>query len=96
MATAMWISSSPTLAPRFLYRNNRNGTFTEVSREAGIQTEKSFATWFFDYDNDGWPDLFVTSYFTSVDETARTYLGMPPMPPRCCFTGIWATANSRM
>ena len=61
----------------FLYRNNRNGTFTEVSREAGIQTEKSFATWFFDYDNDGWPDLFVTSYFTSVDETARTYLGMP-------------------
>ncbi len=32
---------------------------------------------FFDYDNDGWPDLFVTSYFTSVDETARTYLGLP-------------------
>ncbi len=36
-----------------------------------------FATWFFDYDNDGWPDLFVTSYFVSVDETARTYLGLP-------------------
>jgi hypothetical protein len=61
----------------FLYHNNHDGTFTEVSREAGIQTEKSFATWFFDYDNDGWPDLFVTSYFTSVEETARTYLGMP-------------------
>jgi hypothetical protein len=61
----------------FLYHNNHDGTFTEVSREAGIATDKSFATWFFDYDNDGWPDLFITSYFTSVDETARTYLGMP-------------------
>ena len=30
-----------------------------------------FATWFFDYDNDGWPDLFATSYFTSVDESVR-------------------------
>ena len=38
---------------------------------------RSFATWFFDYNNDGWPDLFVTSYFASVEETARTYLGMP-------------------
>ena len=34
-----------------------------------------FTTWFFDYDNDGWLDLFATSYFTSVDESVRTYLG---------------------
>ena len=40
-----------------------------------------FATWFFDYDNDGWPDLFVTSYFTSVDESARTYLRLPHNAP---------------
>ena len=66
--------------PGFLYRNNRNGTFTEVARPAGVDTgdtAKSFATWFFDYDNDGWPDLFVTSYFASLEESARTYLGMP-------------------
>jgi hypothetical protein len=31
-----------------------------------------FATWFFDYDNDGWPDLFVTSYQFSIDETVPT------------------------
>jgi ASPIC and UnbV/FG-GAP-like repeat len=38
---------------------------------------RGFATWFFDYDNDGLLDLFATSYFLSVDETARTYLGLP-------------------
>jgi hypothetical protein len=37
----------------------------------------SFATWFFDYDNDGWPDLFVTSYFNSMDESIRSYQKLP-------------------
>ncbi|HEX5426364.1 MAG TPA: FG-GAP-like repeat-containing protein [Candidatus Acidoferrales bacterium] len=63
----------------FLYHNNRNNTFTDVSHQAGVHQpqSQSFATWFFDYDNDGWPDLFVTSYFFSVDETIRSYLGLP-------------------
>jgi hypothetical protein len=62
----------------FLYRNNHNNTFTEKALAAGVPGPgRGFATWFFDYDNDGWPDLFVTSYFLSVDETARTYLGLP-------------------
>jgi tetratricopeptide (TPR) repeat protein len=63
----------------FLYHNNHDGTFTEVSEKAGVHQpqSQSFATWFFDYDNDGWPDLFVTSYFFSVDETLRSYLGLP-------------------
>jgi len=62
----------------FLYHNNHNGTFTELGAGAGVPGPgRGFATWFFDYNNDGWPDLFMTSYFTSVEETARTYLGMP-------------------
>jgi hypothetical protein len=62
----------------FLYHNNHNGTFTEIAQQAGVRgTGKTFASWFFDYDNDGWPDLFVTSYFISIDETVRTYLGLP-------------------
>ena len=62
----------------FLYHNNHNGTFTELGRAAGVPgSGNGFATWFFDYDNDGWQDIFVTSYFTSVEETARTYLGLP-------------------
>jgi hypothetical protein len=62
----------------FLYHNNRDRTFTEVSREAGVQAPfGSFATWFFDYDNDGWPDLLVNSYYQSNDDVMRTYLGLP-------------------
>ena len=61
----------------FLYRNNHDNTFTERAHEAGVSGPgHGFATWFFDYDNDGWPDLFATSYFTSVDESMRTYLGL--------------------
>jgi len=61
-----------------LYRNNRDGTFTNVTRAAGVLGPgQAFATWFFDYDNDGRLDLLVTSYFKSVDEVVRTYLGLP-------------------
>jgi hypothetical protein len=63
----------------FLYHNNHNLTFTDVAKQAGVQAPYiSFATWFFDYDNDGWPDLFVTSYnnFTD-DQVIRSYLGLP-------------------
>ncbi len=62
----------------FLYHNNHNNTFTEVAALAGVQGPFfSFATWFFDYDNDGWPDLFVTDYFSSIDQVIRSYLGLP-------------------
>jgi len=62
----------------FLYRNDGDGTFTELGQAAGVPGPgRGFPTWFFDYDNDGWQDLFVASYFISVEETARTYLGLP-------------------
>ena len=62
----------------FLYRNNRNGTFSEFGRGAGAPGPgQGFPTWFFDYDNDGFQDLFVGSFVTSVDEAARAYLRLP-------------------
>ena len=50
-----------------LFRNDgwRDGKwkFTDVTAAAGVDKQSnSFATWFFDYDNDGWPDLFVAGY----------------------------------
>ncbi len=69
---------SNLVGDNFLYHNNRDGTFTEVAKEAGVPgSARGFATWFFDYDNDGWPDVLVASYFMSVEETARNYLGLP-------------------
>ena len=62
----------------FLYHNNHDNTFTDVAQQAGVLGPWiSFPSWFFDYDNDGWPDLFVSSYFISVDESVRTYLRLP-------------------
>jgi hypothetical protein len=46
----------------FLYRNNGDGTFTDVSESSGIaQAKGSFAMTAVaaDFDNDGWPDIFV-------------------------------------
>ena len=64
--------------PNSLYHNNGNLTFTDVARQAGVQAPLiSFSTWFFDYDNDGWPDLFVESYFMAMNESVKTYLGLP-------------------
>jgi hypothetical protein len=62
----------------FLYHNNGNKTFTEFATAAGVRgTPTGFATWFFDYDNDGWDDIFATSYVASIDEMVRDYLGRP-------------------
>ncbi len=62
----------------FLYHNNGNGTFTEVGKQLGVEKPlMSFPTWFCDYDNDGWLDIFVSCFVPSVDEVARGYLGLP-------------------
>ncbi|HKB40720.1 MAG TPA: CRTAC1 family protein [Gemmataceae bacterium] len=49
--------------PNKLYRNNGDGTFTDVTKKAGVGLGDRVcvaAAWG-DYDNDGYPDLFVTS-----------------------------------
>jgi hypothetical protein len=47
-----------------LYKNNRDGTFTDVTEKAGVGAGTTFGMGVAvgDYDNDGYPDLFVTAY----------------------------------
>ncbi|TAM84615.1 MAG: CRTAC1 family protein [Acidobacteria bacterium] len=46
-----------------LYRNNRNGTFTDVTRQAGLDVEMyGIGVAVGDYDNDGFEDFYVTTY----------------------------------
>ena len=51
--------------------------FTNVAAQAGVVPHgNTFATWFFDYDNDGWPDLFVAGYSTgSMQDVGRFEAG---------------------
>ncbi len=60
-----------------LYRNNGDGTFTDVAEQLGVVSPdgRSFAAWFFDYNNDGWLDLFVAAYEAGIGDIAADYLG---------------------
>ena len=59
------VESSP--AHCALYHNNGDGTFSEVSAQAGVDYRGwAMAASWTDYDNDGWLDLFVSSYGENV------------------------------
>ena len=46
-----------------LFRNNHDGTFTDVAAKAGVANDRwGFGVVAADYDNDGWPDLFVSNF----------------------------------
>ncbi len=60
------VSINPNAFPperNLLYHNNRDGTFTEVSVAAGVvgASGKSLEATWSDFDNDGWPDLYVAN-----------------------------------
>jgi enediyne biosynthesis protein E4 len=72
-----------------LFHNNHDGTFTDVAAQAGVTNDRwGMGVAIADYDNDGWPDLYVTNWgknrlyhnnhdgtFTDVAEKAGVALG---------------------
>lgn len=64
----VFVTNSKPGAPNKLFRNNHDGTFTDVAAKAGLaQANGPGGNWggalFFDYDDDGHPDLVLFSYF---------------------------------
>ena len=67
--------------PNHLYVNQGDGTFIDKAKELGVsQPWPSFSAWFFDYDGDGYLDLFVTGH-TSPEIVSRYLMGgkLPPL-----------------
>ena len=72
-----------------LFHNNHDGTFTDVAAKAGVTNDRwGFGVAIGDFDNDGWPDIFVANFgknrlyhnnhngtFTDVGEKAGVTLG---------------------
>src|SRR5262249_3377242 len=64
-----------------LFHNNRDGTFTNETNRMGITGPISgFSCWAFDYDNDGWLDIFATCYQRSLKDVISGMVGLPVDP----------------
>src|ERR1700732_18298 len=67
-----------------LFRNNGDGTFRDVTNQSGLGSATlSFAGWstrFFDYDNDGWKDLFVAQghVMDTIEQTSPNLKYLEP------------------
>jgi hypothetical protein len=61
-----------------LYHNEGNGVFNDVAPQAGVTLPlKSFPTWFWDFDNDGALDLYVSSYwYTEMKWFLEDFFGL--------------------
>ena len=53
---------------------NGDWVFTDVTEQAGLSQKRyTFSTWFFDYDNDGWLDIFAGGYSTTSMEDVGAF-----------------------
>lgn len=73
-----------TIGRDLLFKNNGNGTFTEVAKQAGLTQEMRWHTGssFGDYDGDGFLDLYIAGY------VALDALPFSGKPPTCLYRGV--------
>jgi len=73
-----------------LYHNNGDGSFTEVTFEAGVGQDTQDVKWgcgFIDYDNDGWPDILQVNghVYPNIDQDS---VGQTFMEPRIVYRNL--------
>ena len=74
--------------PNRLYRNNGDGTFTDVAPVLGVDKPIwSFPAWFWDFNNDGVLDIFVANYKSEegAHRVAKSYLGLSHQSENLCL-----------
>ena len=88
-STVAALQQKETPPHAMLLHNNRDGTFTDVTSQAGVANDRwGFGVAVGDFDNDGWPDIYVANFgknrlyhnnhdgtFTDVAERAGVALG---------------------
>jgi len=66
--------------PNLLFQNSgpeNNYHFKEISKKSGVtEPINSFPAWFWDFNNDGWEDIWVSGYDNSSGHVAMDYLGL--------------------
>ena len=71
-------SETANLPPGRLYRNNRDGTFIDVTESMGANGPKTgFSCWAFDYDNDGWLDIYASCSDRTLKDVVHGMQGLP-------------------
>jgi hypothetical protein len=73
-----------------LYQNTPKGNFTDVTIRAGLGVETRFICWgtgFADFDNDGYPDIFVATG-SVYPEVEKKYPDQPHRTPRLLFRNL--------
>ena len=61
-----------------LYHNNRDGSFADVTAMMRINGPyHGFSCWAWDFDNDGWLDIFATCYDRTLGDVVKGLLGQP-------------------
>ena len=79
-----------------LFRNNCDGTFTDVSKESRTdQSSWSVSASFLDYDRDGWLDLFVGNYLSWRAGSSTPCFG-PSGRPDYCSPNVYRPLQSRL
>ncbi len=67
----IYMANDKCITPNILYRNNGDGTFDDVSEQAGVNVYMSaMSTTIDDYNNDGWLDIYVTNFYPPFEENA--------------------------